>query len=159
MLSPGRMSTSRYTCSSDQTKWPSLLLLAHEPVAPLLSSKSSTRLQIDTDIAKEDGFHVRPSIKLPIPDHIKSVLVDDWENVTKNNQLVPLPHPHPVDEIINDYLNYERPSRDPESPHLDILLESMAGLKEYFDKALGRILLYRYISRPCRRDSQADTLS
>lgn len=71
-------------------------------------------------------------------------MVDDWENVTKNNQLVPLPHPHPVDEIINDYLTSERPNRDPESPHLDILEETMAGMKEYFEKALGRILLYRY---------------
>ncbi|KAM0286115.1 hypothetical protein ACHAQH_001123 [Verticillium albo-atrum] len=92
----------------------------------------------------EDGFHTRPSIRLPVPDHIKGILVDDWENVTKNNQLVPLPHAHPVDQIINDYLEYERPSRDPESPHVDILEETMAGLKEYFEKSLSRILLYRF---------------
>ncbi|KAH6702312.1 MRG15 protein [Verticillium dahliae] len=92
----------------------------------------------------EDGFHTRPSIRLPVPDHIKGILVDDWENVTRNNQLVPLPHPHPVDQIINDYLEYERPSRDPESPHVDILEETMAGLKEYFEKSLSRILLYRF---------------
>ncbi|KAF3361151.1 Chromatin modification-related protein eaf3 like [Verticillium longisporum] len=82
--------------------------------------------------------------RLPVPDHIKGILVDDWENVTRNNQLVPLPHPHPVDQIINDYLEYERPSRDPESPHVDILEETMAGLKEYFEKSLSRILLYRF---------------
>lgn len=97
-------------------------------------------------IPQEDGFHVRPSIKLPIPDHIKAVLVDDWENVTKNNQLVPLPHPHPVNEIIDDYIAWEEPGLDHQGPAPDILLETMAGLKDYFDKALGRILLYRYIS-------------
>ncbi|CRK27738.1 hypothetical protein BN1708_014954 [Verticillium longisporum] len=100
--------------------------------------------QIGSISSFEDGFHTRPSIRLPVPDHIKGILVDDWENVTKNNQLVPLPHPHPVDQIINDYLEYERPSRDPESPHVDILEETMAGLKEYFEKSLSRILLYRF---------------
>ncbi|KAH6666495.1 MRG-domain-containing protein [Plectosphaerella plurivora] len=98
----------------------------------------------DYELEQEDGFHVRPSIKLPIPDHIKAVLVDDWENVTKNNQLVPLPHPHPVNEIIDDYIAWEEPGLDHQGPAPDILLETMAGLKDYFDKALGRILLYRF---------------
>ncbi|KAK6225369.1 hypothetical protein QIS74_01416 [Colletotrichum tabaci] len=92
----------------------------------------------------EDGFHARPSIKLPIPDHIKAMLVDDWENITKNNQLVPLPHPHPVDDILNDYLNYERPNREDGSANMDILEEVVAGLREYFEKSLSRILLYRF---------------
>ncbi|KAM0325304.1 hypothetical protein ACHAQA_007289 [Verticillium albo-atrum] len=101
-------------------------------------------LSIGADATFEDGFHTRPSIRLPVPDHVKGILVDDWENVTRNNQLVPLPHKQPVDQIIQDYLEYERPSRDPESPHVDILEETMAGLKEYFEKSLSRILLYRF---------------
>lgn len=55
-----------------------------------------------------------------------------------------MPHPHPVDNIINDYLEEERQTREPNSAHLDILEETMAGLKEYFEKSLSRILLYRY---------------
>lgn len=78
-----------------------------------------------------------------MPDHLKAMLVDDWENVTKNQQLVPLPHQHPVDTILNDYLAYERPHRDEGSASLEILEEVIAGLREYFDKCLGRILLYR----------------
>ncbi|CAI4217218.1 unnamed protein product [Parascedosporium putredinis] len=85
-----------------------------------------------------------PSIKLPIPDHIKAVLVDDWENITKNNQLVPVPHPHPVNQIIDDYLNYERPHREEGSALADILEETFAGLREYFERSLPRILLYRF---------------
>lgn len=80
---------------------------------------------------------------MPLPDILNSFLVDDWENVTKNKQLVPLPHVHPVEEILNDYLAFERPRREPRSASLDILEETIAGLREYFDKALGRILLYR----------------
>lgn len=74
--------------------------------------------------------------------------MDDWENVTKNQQLVPLPHPHPVDEIIADYLKEESPKRPADSASLDVLNETMAGLKEYFERGLGRILLYRYVSSP-----------
>jgi hypothetical protein len=92
---------------------------------------------------QEDGFHARPSIKLPIPDHLKAILVDDWENVTKNQQLVPLPSAHPVNSILADYLAFEQPKRTPGSAQADILEEVVAGLKEYFERCLGRILLYR----------------
>jgi hypothetical protein len=92
---------------------------------------------------QEEQFHARPSIKLIIPDHIKAILVDDWENVTKNLQLVPLPAAKPVNVILNDYLQYEKPRRQAGSAPADILDEVVAGLKEYFEKCLGRILLYR----------------
>lgn len=100
---------------------------------------------IDID-SQEEAFHNRPSIKLVLPDHIKGFLVDDWENVTKNNQLVHLPHPKPVEVILQDYLAAEKPNRDEGSTQMDILEETIAGLREYFDRALGRILLYRLVS-------------
>ncbi|TVY31091.1 Chromatin modification-related protein, partial [Lachnellula hyalina] len=93
---------------------------------------------------QEETFHARPSIQLPIPDHVKAILVDDWENVTKNQQLVPLPSTHPVSEILDDYYNYESPRRVEGSSHADILEEVIAGLKDYFEKCLGRVLLYRF---------------
>jgi hypothetical protein len=94
-------------------------------------------------VYQEDAFHARPSIKLVIPDHLKAILVDDWENVTKNQQLVPLPSAHPVNQILADYLAFEKPKRIAGSAQADILEEIVAGLKEYFEKCLGRILLYR----------------
>ncbi|KFY73295.1 hypothetical protein V499_06612 [Pseudogymnoascus sp. VKM F-103] len=93
---------------------------------------------------QEDGFLDRPAISLPIPDRIKAILVDDWENVTKNQQLVPLPAAHPVESILKDYEDDEMPKRAPGSPEASILEEMLAGLREYFDKCLGRILLYRF---------------
>lgn len=92
---------------------------------------------------QEESFHAKPAVKLLIPDHIKAILVDDWENVTKNLQLVPLPAAKPANLILNDYLQYEKPRRQPGSAQADILDEVVAGLKEYFEKCLGRILLYR----------------
>ncbi|GKT44398.1 chromatin modification-related protein eaf3 [Colletotrichum spaethianum] len=117
---------------------------SEERTAGAAASGRGPRRARDFDLEQEDGFHARPSIKLPIPDHIKAMLVDDWENITKNNQLVPLPHPHPVDDILNDYLNYERPNREDGSANMDILEEVVAGLREYFEKSLSRILLYRF---------------
>lgn len=70
--------------------------------------------------------------------------MDDWENVTKNQQLVPLPHKVPAETVLNDYLEFERPHREEGSASLDIIEETVAGLREYFNKCLGRILLYRY---------------
>ncbi|KAI1403509.1 MRG-domain-containing protein [Hypoxylon fuscum] len=98
----------------------------------------------DYELENEETFHTRPSVKLIVPDILKAMLVDDWENVTKNNQLVPLPHPRPVTKILEDYAAYETPKRPAGSSHVDILEETLAGLKEYFDKSLGRILLYRF---------------
>ena len=92
---------------------------------------------------QEDNFLARPSVKLVIPDHIKAILVDDWENVTKNQLLVPLPAQHSVNSILQDYVNGEKQKRQPGSAQADILEEVVAGLTLYFEKCLGRILLYR----------------
>jgi mortality factor 4-like protein 1 len=70
--------------------------------------------------------------------------VDDWENVTKNSQLVPIPHPHPVNDILNDYLAHETKIRGQDEIEMDLVEELVSGLREYFDKSLGRTLLYRY---------------
>ncbi|KAG5821022.1 hypothetical protein H9Q74_003602 [Fusarium xylarioides] len=98
----------------------------------------------DWELEQEDAFHNKPMIKLPVPDHIQAMLVDDWENITKNNQLVPLPHNKPVTKIFEDYLAHERPYREEGSSSMDILEEVVAGFREYFEKALSRILLYRF---------------
>lgn len=37
-------------------------------------------------IMQEIDFLKRPEVKIIIPDVLKLQLVDDWENVTKNNQ-------------------------------------------------------------------------
>jgi mortality factor 4-like protein 1 len=42
------------------------------------------------DSPQQSEFLNRPEIKLAIPDTLKSVLVDDWENITKHQQ-VPKP--------------------------------------------------------------------
>jgi MRG len=106
-----------------------------------------------TSSKQEDQYNAKPAIRIPVSDNLKSILVDDWENITKNLQLVSLPSTTPVNMILKDYMTYEvkrRKADDPlrdidaDSPHAELLEEVVAGLREYFNRALGRILLYRY---------------
>lgn len=85
----------------------------------------------------------RHDIKITIPDNLKALLVDDWENVTKNQQLVPLPRNPSVSQILQKYRE-SMPKKREGSADTDIFDEVIAGLKLYFDKSLGTILLYRF---------------
>lgn len=92
---------------------------------------------------QEVEFQARPSVKIPLPDSIKSLLVDDWENVTKNQTVVPIPHQRrSIQEILSDY---QKSDKSPiGSADYEILEEVVMGIQEYFDKSIGRILLYRF---------------
>lgn len=79
-----------------------------------------------------------------MPDRLKSLLVDDWENITKNLQLVQLPSGKPASVILEEYYDFVSASGHRNSTETDIVEEVVAGLKEYFNKALGRLLLYRF---------------
>ncbi|KAF2017019.1 histone acetylase complex subunit [Aaosphaeria arxii CBS 175.79] len=98
----------------------------------------------DHDLEKEEAFQSRRSIRIPMPDRLKSLLVDDWENITKNLQLVQLPSTKPAGVILDEYLESQNGSRRRGSAEADILEEVVQGLKEYFNKSLGRLLLYRF---------------
>ena len=95
-------------------------------------------------LSQEDSFTTRPSIRITIPDHLKNLLVDDWENVTKSLLLVPLPSQAPANFIIDSYFNEEKMNRRLGSAEADVLEEFCSGLKVYFEKSVGKILLYRF---------------
>lgn len=102
------------------------------------------RLAYTAPSSQEENYHNRPSIRISIPDHLKNLLVDDWENVTKSLLLVPLPSQAPANFILDEYFNEEKTNRRLGSVEADILEEFCAGLKTYFEKAIGKILLYRF---------------
>jgi mortality factor 4-like protein 1 len=51
----------------------------------LLVSHDLINLEIEADL-QESEYIQKPEVKIVIPDVLKLQLVDDWENVTKNNQ-------------------------------------------------------------------------
>lgn len=69
---------------------------AGAPESPALSGKgkekgkkgeSSRKRARDSGVDTELDYLKRPEVKIVIPDVLKLQLVDDWENVTKNNQV------------------------------------------------------------------------
>ncbi|PGG98626.1 mortality factor 4-like protein 1 [Blastomyces parvus] len=102
-----------------------------------------TKRSRDAEIEKEDHFNARPSIRIVMPDNLKALLVDDWENITKNMQLVPLPAKVSVNKILDTYFEEEKGKRASQA-QVDVLEEVISGVREYFDKCLGRLLLYSF---------------
>ncbi|KAK7696372.1 hypothetical protein QCA50_001026 [Cerrena zonata] len=94
---------------------------------------------------EEDDGSKKPEMKINVPEVLKVLLVDDWEAVTKNSHLVPLPRQPCVNEILEEFKQYilgqpKTHLRDPPT----LLPTIIAGLQTYFDRALGANLLYRF---------------
>ena len=96
------------------------------------------------ELEQEEHFYARPAVRIEIPDHLKAILVDDWENVTKNMSLVPIPANHPVSEILSTYFEEEKGKRRLGSAEADLLEEVVQGTRDYFEQCLGKLLLYRF---------------
>lgn len=108
------------------------------------SSQLGSELHAKHKTKQEEDFLRRPAVRLFIPDALKSILVDDWEKVTKEQKLAPVPSPTPISQFLNEFYAAEADTRRPGSADADILEEVIAGVREYFNKSLGRILLYRF---------------
>ncbi|CAG8471109.1 5869_t:CDS:2 [Ambispora gerdemannii] len=85
---------------------------------------------------------------IQISDEMKVKLIDDWEWITTQYQLVPLPKSKTVENILDDFYQYKKnfDSRGLNSGHQkddDPLWQDLEGLKAYFNEALGARLLYR----------------
>ncbi|KAI9482503.1 MRG-domain-containing protein [Zychaea mexicana] len=102
----------------------------------------------DKTRAEEESIR-RSEFKLPIPELLKGHLVDDWENVTKNQQLVPLPRTPSVSEILGQYYQHARGRED------ETLQSVIDGVKLYFDKSLGTSLLYNAERKQFEEEVQA----
>ncbi|CAO3652900.1 unnamed protein product [Cunninghamella blakesleeana] len=96
----------------------------------------------ETDKERLDYLN-KPEIRLDIPSALKCQLVDDWENVTKNQQLVPLPRDPSITQILEQYKKYniekKKTCKNPE-----LLDEVLHGLCMYFNRAIGTMLLYQF---------------
>ncbi|XAO25062.1 hypothetical protein I312_103871 [Cryptococcus bacillisporus CA1280] len=112
----------------------------------LKDKKKDTKKRGRDAMESESDFMKRPEVKIVIPDVLKLVLVDDWENVTKNNQLVALPRKPNVRELLEEYRQYASASKKQErsARATALLSEIISGITLYFDKALGNNLLYRF---------------
>jgi mortality factor 4-like protein 1 len=88
----------------------------------------------------------KPEMKLNVPEILKVQLVDDWEAVTKNNQLVPVPRNPTVVEVLQQFGEYAKSlGKSSNLREAELLTPTIiSGLQVYFDKSLGANLLYRF---------------
>ncbi|KAG7097035.1 hypothetical protein E1B28_004428 [Marasmius oreades] len=99
-----------------------------------------------TKRAREDDEITRKNeMKLTVPEALKVFLVDDWESVTKNNQLLTLPRSPTVEELLKQFEEHVKSSKPPNLRDPDLLANTVvAGLQIYFDRSCGMSLLYRF---------------
>lgn len=83
-------------------------------------------------------------ITVKFPNELKYLLVDDWEFITKNRQLVSVPATKPVHRILQDYLEFKSEQYEHDQTKLNVVKEMLVGLETYFNKALLLLLLYKY---------------
>lgn len=112
---------------------------------PTATARPAKRSRMDADwtYTHYKGF-TSDEIKVLVPDEIKILLVDDWENVTKDHKLVELPGQCTVADILSQFSAYVSVKFDDNDKLLDTYLEIIESLKQYFNKALGTYVLYRF---------------
>lgn len=87
---------------------------------------------------KKDSLKLEITIEIE-PD-LKYLLVDDWEFITKNRQLIEVPCEYTVSRILGEYERYRKETSD----NMNAVHEILNGLEVYFNKSLSLILLYKF---------------
>lgn len=108
-------------------------------------NKSKKKTKADTEHDEDDTIEAdserlsRKELKLKLPGQLKKYLVQDWENVTRQQKLVPLPRDPTVNHILNEWV---KTKKNPEQNK--IASEVADGLRRFFNGGLSILLLYRF---------------
>jgi mortality factor 4-like protein 1 len=95
-----------------------------------------------TNSENDDSFLPRMDIRIAIPQELQHWLVDDWDLITRQKQLVPLPRKKTVHHILQDYI--QSVVDNPNGVRPGVAAEMTQGIKEYFNVMLGTQLLYKF---------------
>jgi len=91
--------------------------------------------------AAQENEEKKKAIKLPLPRELKAQLVLDWEQITlEPRKWVPLPRTPTVAGILDEFVA----TRVQHARHARRWRDFADAVALYFDKALPKILLYRY---------------
>lgn len=113
----------------------------HDDNAP--QTRSKKRRSTHTQVKQEDEYYAVPSIHFLVDDNLKSLLVDDWERITKHFNCVKLPHTKPIRLILQDWYDHDSPRLETRMDR-DVLGIIKDGLCVLFDKYLDLKLLYNF---------------
>lgn len=101
------------------------------------------RSRISNPIESDENYISRVDVKITIPDDLKQWLIDDWDLVTRQKQLVPIPRKKNIKEILDEYIK-SRTSNPDEGFKPGVVQEVADGIQEYFNVMLGTQLLYKF---------------
>lgn len=85
----------------------------------------------------------QPEVELPLNMGLglKKLLVEDWEHVVQDQKIIRLPRECSVQVVLDQFVESKRKSRT--TAGVAVYQEIVAGLKEYFNRCLPKLLLYR----------------
>jgi len=117
--------------------------------APEQNNSRKRKASVAAAADSVEDFSKSLEVRIAIPDELKTRLVLDWENVTSGQKLVPLPRDPTVAKILEDYRqvlkNTELSDQITAGIYEEVIIDQVVdGLKVYFDKCLGNMLLYRF---------------
>jgi len=87
----------------------------------------------------EKSVDAKYAIEIPVP--LRAKLVEDYHYIARQKYLINLPRNPSVLDILRAYLPEQT---SPPQPLKTSVNEIILGIRAYFDKALGTLLLYRF---------------
>ena len=100
---------------------------------------------LDESLCAEIREHLR------LPHGAKLKLIEDWEHISREKKLAPLPRNPSINELLNDFLA----AKARRTSHERLYGEVCDGVRAYFNQALPTILLYKFERRQHRELKEA----
>jgi len=104
------------------------------------SKKQKTKTTPDEELEAVENNAPQAEVKLKIPGALKKQLIVDWECVIRHKQIVSLPRSPTVSQILRDFETSKARKGSIQAETKEVC----EGLEQYFNRALGTVLLYRF---------------
>jgi mortality factor 4-like protein 1 len=95
---------------------------------------------------KEEEIAQEMRDNLRLPHGMKLKLIEDWERITREKKLVPVPRAPSINNLLEEF----QATKARRTSHERLYGEVCEGLRSYFNQALPTILLYKYERRQHR---------
>lgn len=100
-------------------------------------------LKTPSYVCKQDDFLKLHEIKIRVPDELKPILVDDWELIVNQSQLLKLPPKYSIDRILNEYyFSKKQSTKLPLNHTIEGYENFILNIKRYFNFLIEKDLLY-----------------